>query len=257
MPRIRDWRSYWNSKPQSFEPADRARQAEWTIGGEPLPADDVFAHVAEIVARLELTHESRLLDLCCGNGLITELLADHCAGVVGVDFSEYLLEVAEREAQHPSVRYQWGNAVSLGETNPPLDGNFDRVLMLGSLQYFLPDDLDGILAGLVTLVAPGAVILLRDIPHRRRKWHFYRTGRQRLTHLWNSIGGQDALGTWWEAEWIESRARSMGWSASFLVSADPDSARYRFDAQLRVPTLNSSDAVSFEADVEHWRARER
>ena len=238
MPRIRDWRSYWHSKPQAFDPADRARQAEWTFDGDPLPADVVLAHVSEIVARLELTHESRLLDLCCGNGFITEQLADHCAAVVGVDFSDYLVDVAERETRHPRVRYQRGDVLRLDELDPPLEGRFDRVLMLGSLQYFAPDDLDRILAGLAPLMSPGAVILLRDIPNRALRWRFYRTGRQRLTHLWNSIGGQDALGTWWETGWIESRVGALGWSATFPVSADPDSARYRFDAQLRAPLLN-------------------
>jgi demethylmenaquinone methyltransferase/2-methoxy-6-polyprenyl-1,4-benzoquinol methylase len=74
------------------------------------------------------------LDLCCGTGDVTLALARHGASVVGLDFSEPMLAVAERrfkiqssklkvDGRMPMVRWLRGDALAI----PFGDGGFDIV----------------------------------------------------------------------------------------------------------------------------------
>ena len=49
------------------------------------------------INKLKLANEVKVLDLCCGTGDITKLLADkkETQNVIGVDFSENMLELAK------------------------------------------------------------------------------------------------------------------------------------------------------------------
>ncbi|MEW6034533.1 MAG: methyltransferase domain-containing protein [Chloroflexota bacterium] len=70
----------------------------------------------------------RVLDVCCGTGALTALLAQRVAPAgqaVGIDLSEAMLKVARRKAKSPSLSFQRTNAEHL----PFPDGMFDRAFL--------------------------------------------------------------------------------------------------------------------------------
>jgi len=73
---MRDWRYYWNHADQVFgdEPL---RQVGKTVSGQTIEPAVLGAIVADIVLRLDLGGSDSVLDLCCGNGLITSRIAEH------------------------------------------------------------------------------------------------------------------------------------------------------------------------------------
>lgn len=66
--------------------------------------------------------EMRVLDLCCGTGVVAAAMAARGAVVTGLDFSAAMLEQAR--LRHPGLRFDEGDAEAL----PFADGSFDAVV---------------------------------------------------------------------------------------------------------------------------------
>lgn len=93
-----------------------------------------------------------ILDLGCGYGTLSRILAERGAQVTGVDLSERLLDRAqELEVDHQQgIRYRQGNAADVAWW----DGEpFDAVVCNMALMDI--DDLDGALRSVATVLKPG------------------------------------------------------------------------------------------------------
>src|SRR5262245_51565942 len=88
----RDWQSYWRLRP--FD-GDALAQVGRTINGRPVSNDQVELIVNAVLEGLSLHQNDHLLDLCCGNGLITKELSKLCEWVTGVDYSHELIRTAK------------------------------------------------------------------------------------------------------------------------------------------------------------------
>jgi cyclopropane fatty-acyl-phospholipid synthase-like methyltransferase len=73
------------------------KQIRRTVNGEPVSEAQILLIVDAITHALSLKTEDLVLDLACGNGALASYLFDKCAGLVGVDNSPYLVEVAQRD----------------------------------------------------------------------------------------------------------------------------------------------------------------
>ena len=135
-----DWRQYWEEFPQKFAEGEFCRQVGRTAnGGIPTPAPELNVVIDEIVALLDLGPGDRLLDLCCGNGLLTARLAHFCTNVVGVDFSNPMVQIARQHHSAANTKYLEGSVLELDRI---LDAAaFDKVCMVESLAYFDPGQL--------------------------------------------------------------------------------------------------------------------
>ncbi len=110
---------------------------------------------------------SRALDVATGTGDLAVELARRGAEVVGVDFSERMLELARAKA--PGIRFESGNALEL----PYADGEFDAVTVGFGARNF--DDLDRGLAELARVTRPGGRVVVLEITTPQRaplSWFF-------------------------------------------------------------------------------------
>ncbi|MFE2048365.1 class I SAM-dependent methyltransferase [Streptomyces sp. NPDC059459] len=93
------------------------------------------------------------LDLCCGTGAGTEVLARVCGGsVTGVDFSAGMLDVARKRAvpAGPAVSFVRADARAL-----PFGPAFDLVVSFGAFGHFLPGELPGLFSQVRSVLRPG------------------------------------------------------------------------------------------------------
>lgn len=113
-----------------------------------------------VLAMLEPTPGQRILDVACGQGIVSRAIAGAGARVVGVDASPRLIERA-RELPGEGVRYLVGDARRLADVIDAEDRPFDAAVCVMALMNI--DDLSATLAGVSGMLRPGgrfvAVIL--------------------------------------------------------------------------------------------------
>src|SRR5215213_7720966 len=120
------------------------------------------AHAAELrvmIGDLPVRAGDRVLDMPCGDGVYTVLLAEKVGSggsVVGVDLSESYLEMARMRAEQSTVGartcFQAGDIAAL-----PFDDNTFDLIWCAQSMYSLPDPL-GALRELRRVVRPGGTI---------------------------------------------------------------------------------------------------
>jgi SAM-dependent methyltransferase len=112
---------------------------------------------------------SRAVDLGCGSGRFTGLLADRYAEVLAVDIADRELAIARARRARPNITYQHR---SLLDVTPEVDGRFDLVLSVNAIHHVC--DHDTVLPRIRSLVAPGGLAVLVDIVrvsrHQRYRW---------------------------------------------------------------------------------------
>lgn len=147
-------------------PADQKLQAEfnrWAADGR---GEEMERHHLDIteqtLAVMDLRPGERVLDLGCGAGWATRLLAQRVAGdaegrgsAFGLDVSDEMVKVArQNSAAVPNAQFVWGSAESI----PAEDGFFDKVLSVESFYYYA--DQGRALQELRRVLAPGGTLFI-------------------------------------------------------------------------------------------------
>jgi ubiquinone/menaquinone biosynthesis C-methylase UbiE len=133
-------------------------------------------HLRLSAQRLGARDGARLLDLCCGTGISTEAVQSvypH-ARIVGLDASRGMLEVARGKKLLRGVDWVHGDAMDVRAAG--VDGPFDGILMAYGIRN-VPDP-DACLAGIVSLLAPGATLCLHEYSVR---------GSRRSRAIWDAV----------------------------------------------------------------------
>lgn len=121
--------------------------ANWWIDGFTEGADPEYAEQILPLAAAELAGATRILDVGCGDGQISRLVAASGARVVGMDPTWNQISVAAERAGGPA--YVRGEAARL----PFAPGAFDAVVACLVFEHI--DDLDGAIAEVARVLAPG------------------------------------------------------------------------------------------------------
>lgn len=114
-------------------------------------------HVVRYAALAPWVRGRRVLDIACGEGYGSWLLKEWGASsVLGVDVSEEAVGAAQRQFAREGVQYLVADACHAAEQLPP--GSFDVIASFETIEHVR--DPERFLAGLRSLAAPGAVILI-------------------------------------------------------------------------------------------------
>ncbi|WP_373502077.1 class I SAM-dependent methyltransferase [Aestuariivirga sp.] len=229
-----DWETFWNEHPSSVGETDFLTQVGHTIGGRPYSDAEFDAMVDSIRMGLGLTQDAALLDVCCGNGVVTARLARHCASVLGIDFSKTLIDIANRHNMYGNLAYLVVDAIALSQADLGGRGPFDRISMYAALQHFAEDSLETLLGGMLRHAKPDAMIFIGGILDASRKLAFLDTPEKRALYEQYRAEGRDRLGTWWDPGRLVSACRGLGLSCAIdQTSPGRPGGHYRFDAAIR------------------------
>jgi len=215
---------------RSVAPDAYWQQVRRTVKGEPVDEGQIALIIDAITAGLALRPDDVVLDLACGNGALSLYLFDKCAGLVGVDLSAYLIEVAQKSFARPP-RYVFvlddiAAYVSQGGDGPA----FTKALIYGAFQYISRGDALLVLKGLREKFPQVARVFIGNIPDKQRVGRFYRDRNPADAELNDH---EARLGIWYLRDELEQMAQAAGWRSSF--SHMPDAfyaAGYRFDVTL-------------------------
>ncbi len=127
---------------------DKLRQEfnKWAADGRGEEMESHHISIAEqTIRRMNLQAGERVLDLGCGAGWATRILAKAVAGerngrhgvAIGVDVADEMIARARANAKDiDNVQYTWGSAAEL----PFQDAAFDKVLSIESFYYYPDQD---------------------------------------------------------------------------------------------------------------------
>ena len=160
------------------EGEERLRQEfnEWAVAGHGPKMERHHLNIAEqMIRRMALEPGERVLDLGCGTGwasrIVARLVATGPAGfgqVVGLDISDEMIARArEASTEFENLLFVWGSA----EKIPWEENYFDKVLSIEAFYYY-PDQ-ERVISELFRVMAPRArlyilINLYRDNPYAVR-----------------------------------------------------------------------------------------
>lgn len=202
-----------------------------TVGGQPISKQQFDQTIRDAESALRLSNDDRLLDLCCGNGVITHALGPKVKSVVGVDFSKPYIGNAQKYKSAINIEYHCGDVCDLRSLAAISGAKFTKVLIHSALAYFTREQCFGLLSNLNGFITDDARIFIAAVPDAGRKWRFYNTPGRALRYLWGAcLGRESGIGKWWMKSELEDVCRKVGLQCCF---SDPHPilhvAHYRFD----------------------------
>jgi SAM-dependent methyltransferase len=227
-------RTLYETHARSCDPKDFQNHVLRTPYGKPVALDQVAMIAEGIVRGLSVEPDDVLLDLCCGNGAITDLIFPHCRGGVGVDFTPYLIEVAKANfEQTPGRLYRLSDAYEYVESTDDAE-RFTKVMCYGAFQCLLESKSTGVLLALRRRFPNIRRVFLGNLPDLDRAESFWR--RVMGSEPWplDELRRHDTpFGTWRTEEEISKLTAACGWRSEISRMPSPFFwASYRFDAIL-------------------------
>lgn len=224
------WISFWNQQARSENPAEQVGRIVRGKPAEPILNQQIAEHIIRL---LQLQTHHTLLDLCCGNGELSQLLARHSQQVLGVDFSSVQITRAiSQKGNQSNLEYTMGDAKSLH-----IQQTFDRINLYFSFQYFTDTKAAAqVLRGIYKHLKPGGCALLGDIPHAEKERLYYGSFYGLMKARMKTLLGNNTMGRFWHPQVLCDLARQIG----FTAQAQPEPAHlpyahYRFDLLLTRP----------------------
>jgi len=86
--------------------------------------------------KIRIDKEDFILDGCCGYGLITKIVAEHCRKIYAVDFSKILTSTAKEKNLSHNIHYFLEDVFDIDKIF--LDNCFNKIYCYASFQYVNP-----------------------------------------------------------------------------------------------------------------------
>ena len=210
--KLNNWEGFWNSyrKKESQNKEDLFFQVGKTINKIPI-ADSLFQDMVEdIIQNLQLNDEDVLMELCCGNGIITLPLSTIVKQIYAFDFTDHLIESAKKHSQQSNINYTIGNAKSDFMELFQYEKKPRKFLMNDSLGYFEPNDLVTIIK---KINCDSFLFYITGVPCDELKWNFYNTPERKNHYLKMQTleeNYNDGIGKWWKVEEIKTITDKLG-----------------------------------------------
>lgn len=215
--------------PKTCAETDFWRQVKRTVQGEPVGEDQIEQIVGAVQSHLQLSVDDWLLDLCCGNGALSSRVFDLCSGGLGVDFSEYLIQIARKYFANDRAQYLVQDVVEFCATTTDCR-RFTKASCYGAFCYLAPAQAHQILSNLRTRFDNLERLFLGNLADRSKAELFYRDGLDTPAVLDDP---STPLGYWWDVETFVELADTCGWAAEIdRMPAEFYGSHYRFDVTL-------------------------
>jgi O-antigen biosynthesis protein len=147
--------------------------------------DIVFEHVHRYALALDLAAGKRVLDIACGEGYGSQLLAGVARSVLGVDISAQTVEHASRKYQAQNLKFLVGSCDAM----PVESGSIDLVISFETLEHH--DRHHEMLAEVKRVLCPGGVLVIStpdkhvysDLPKFTNSFHVKELYREEFETL--------------------------------------------------------------------------
>jgi hypothetical protein len=227
-------RSLYETHARACDPKDFQKHVMRTTHGTPVGPEQIDLLVEGVSRGLDLAPHDVLLDLCCGNGAITDPLFARCAGGLGVDFTPYLIEVAKVNFEKPPARlYRLSDVLEYVETANDA-GRFNKVMCYGAFACLSEPKASATLKVLRRRFPNLKRVFIGNLPDLDKAGIFWRQHFGSEPWPLEELKRHDTpFGIWRNEQEVTKLAAQCGWRAE-LTRMPPAyfCAYYRFDAIL-------------------------
>lgn len=215
--------------PNTLSPTDFWGQVKRTVNGKPVSEQQITMIVESIRQALQFHPQDCLLDLACGNGALSRFFFGQCDEVLGVDFSEALINVARANFEQPKRNFVLSD-VGKYVTQEPVAERFTKVLCYGSFPYFPEETARLVLQRLHTAFHSVERVFIGNLPDLDRHGAFFSDERDHTHELKDP---ESKIGIWRSEEDFRMLAADCGWVADFRHMPKAFyAAHYRYDVLL-------------------------
>ncbi len=223
----------YDEYPKTLAPDDFWGQVRRTVNGAPIDDEQISLIVAAVRRGLQFDKNDGLLDIACGNGALSREFFDDIASFYGVDSSEYLIQVANRNfARLPNFTFERMYVRELLD-NTVRNVRITKALCYGSYSYFNNNDAKQLVCELPLKFPKLKKLYIGNIPDIDRAHNFFRIDKVDENMLHEN---KSQIGIWRSQIEMERLAESAGWSCEVvLMPSSFYASHYRFDAILSRP----------------------
>jgi SAM-dependent methyltransferase len=216
--------------PKSLPRDDYWGQVRRTVGGESVSEEQILMIVNAIRNGLRLESTENCLDIACGNGALSSRLFPYCKFLLGVDFSPYLIEIADEVFQvELKSKFLISDVASyvFNEKTPEV---YDKGFCYGSFSYFSQEDAVLALTALRERFVNIRIFYIGNLPDKARYKNFYSNGEDCELLLSDH---KTQIGIWRTEGEMIALANSCGWDAKITVMPENFyGSKFRFDVIL-------------------------
>ncbi|MFC2135033.1 class I SAM-dependent methyltransferase [Bacteroidota bacterium] len=234
-----DWKKFWQNYRvvpiHGFE--DLLFQVGLTVNGKPVSKEVFDQIIKDISNNLNLCKSDNVLDLCCGNGVITYTISKYVQTVYGVDYSKPFLKNAKDFNSSLNIVYHLADINNREQMISTLGkSKLNKVYMYGSLAYFTKYQFIELLKTLTEISQADTIFFFGGILDEERIWYFFNSIKRKLVYLIRiKLFRKDpAIGTWWKKKQIKEISEANGFQCVILEQNKIlHTSHYRFDILLK------------------------
>ena len=214
-----NWEKFWNHTANTF--SDPLMQVQRKDN------DSVKKTAENIIFHLDIKKQDDILDVCCGNGLLTSLIAPHCKSIQGIDISENLITLAK--AKYPTINFQREEAIAITKHYVP--ATFDKVYLQFSFQYFDQKGMgEKVIKEIMQVLKPGGKLFIGDIPDHANRWNHYNTLLKKFYYITSTLRGKNRMGKFWKKKELQNICKRLKVKGKVIIQPSHlPYAHYRFD----------------------------
>jgi|688.fasta_scaffold299162_2 ubiquinone/menaquinone biosynthesis C-methylase UbiE len=221
-----NWKNFWNKKADAD---NKLAQVGRTNSLDALTDEAIRTYLKNVLELAEINAETTVLDVCCGNGLVTAKIRPYCKSITGIDFAQNLLTIARLD--YPDISFYEADVSIPNATLLPTLTTFDRITLCFSFQYFEKVETGKqVIENLLRYLNADGKIILTDIPDRAKFFHFYHTPKMLLGLALQMVKNNNDMGKFWSEDELNLICKQLGVKGKkMLQPINLPYAHYRFD----------------------------
>lgn len=217
--------SYYRSRFRASHPDDLYWQVGKTVNGKSVDAGQLQLIVDAIKIGLGLTSTDAVLDVGCGNGLLTREIAGSVRSVDGIELTPELCEVATRNCLADNIRYFQGDVLTFD-----VGVVYDKIYLYEVIQHFNLNAAKQLIERLLTLLPPNGKLFVGGVLDEERKWHFFDTEERRFYYFESILSPGKNIGHWCHRDVFKWLCKNSSCRVTvFQQNIELYTSHYRFD----------------------------
>ena len=222
---------YYSERVKKNSRTDFLWQVGKTINGKDVSDEQLELIVKTIIDQLDLSGKDKVLDLGCGNGLLTKKISACVQEITGLDLTAELYKIALEYNSSNNIRYINENIFDIDVKQ--YKNKFSKVYLYEVVQHLSLLEVDKLLIILNDITSSNAIIFIGGILDVDRKWDFFDTDERKSRYFDSLLSDIDPLGTWYYKDYFKYLAAKNNLNLECKSQCDElYTSHYRFDCVL-------------------------